>query len=684
MKHRSLFNKVLLSLVFGTMLVLLTSISVALVQNRDNVHAVSATDFNAGKIIDDSVFYNKDSMNAQQIQDFLDRLIPNCDVWGTGKSEYGGGTRAQYAASRGWAGPPYVCVNKYYENPNTSETSYEKGGGSFSGGISASQIIYTAAQTYGINPQVLLVLLKKESSGPLTADSWPLKTQYKYAMGYACPDSGANYSANCDGTKSGFYKQMMLAAWQLKYYRDHPDNYRYAVGVNDIQYSTSPTCGTKRVNIENIATLSLYIYTPYTPNDAALANYPGTAACGSYGNRNFFMFFTQWFGTTYGNTQLNMLKADSDIDATYARYKTQLGNPTSDVVPDFNSVTRVWQTFERGTIIWTTKYGAVPVLQGSINDRWRLLGGSGGLLGVPIGPSETESSDGRQWQNFVNGTVIYSSSTGAWEVINGPINDKWRLSGGSKGLVGKPTSGVIVNEAMRMQLYENGAVVRKDTTSPAYVISGDTFDSWFINQAVLGYPTMDSVKESSDGRIWQQFSKGVVIDNGNGAWIVRTGPLQNAWKNIGGSEGILGKPVTNEVKEADGRVWQQFTNGQLIQQTSSSIAHPMIYGEIYDRWRITGGSTGTIGVPIGMPITENDSRVWQNFSNGTIISTSSTGTWEVLGNFYTYWKQHGGSLGSLGKPISARQINDDDSRLQEFEKGEIRWSPNASWSLVRK
>ncbi|MFZ2545280.1 MAG: hypothetical protein WAW80_04850 [Candidatus Saccharimonadales bacterium] len=261
--------------------------------------AVPVTDFNAGNIIDDGVFYNKNTMNVQQIQNFLNGLIPYCDTWGTQTSEYGGGTRAQYAASVGWPGPPYACLNNYHENPSTGATSFENGGGAFSGGISAAQIIYDAAQQYNINPQVLLVMLKKESAGPLTADSWPLKSQYKYAMGYACPDSGPNYSANCESDKAGFYKQMMTAAWQLNYYKEHPNDYRYHIGWNDIQYSPVPSCGTKRIYIENMATLSLYIYTPYTPNAGALAAYPGEVTCGAYGNRNFYQYFKEWFGSTY-------------------------------------------------------------------------------------------------------------------------------------------------------------------------------------------------------------------------------------------------------------------------------------------------------------------------------------------------------------------------------------------------
>lgn len=299
MKYHSLSRNLYTLLAF---VISVCFLSLLVIYNGNRAYAAPITDFNPGYIIDDSVFYNKNAMNVQQIQAFLDARIPNCDVWGTQPSGYSNLTNAQYAQQiKGWPGPPYVCINKYYESPDTNETSYEKGGGAFAGGLSAAQIIYNAAQTYNINPQVLLVMLKKESLGPLTADNWPLKSQYKYSMGYACPDSGPNYSANCDTSKAGFYKQMMTAAWQLNYYKEHPNDYRYHIGWNDIQYSTDPACGTKRVYIQNMATLSLYIYTPYTPNDGALAAYPGTAPCGAYGNRNFFQFFREWFGITSYN-----------------------------------------------------------------------------------------------------------------------------------------------------------------------------------------------------------------------------------------------------------------------------------------------------------------------------------------------------------------------------------------------
>ena len=280
------------------------------IENTPDSTAVKATDFKAGRILDDSVFYNKDSMTVEEIQAHLDRYSPTCDMWGTGAVGSGRSingvavpantTRAAYAKMMYEAGntkyhdPPYVCVNKYYENPETHENLYDTNGEIKEGMISAAQIIYNEAQEFGINPQVLLVMLKKESY--VWGDNWPLRWEYNTVMGYGCPDT-----APCNTAYYGFYNQIYLAARQFTLYKKYINagyyNYK-PFKTNKIYYSPDYSCGQKSVYIENFSTTFLYIYTPYTPNDAALKNYPGTATCGSYGNRNFFMYFNEWFGST--------------------------------------------------------------------------------------------------------------------------------------------------------------------------------------------------------------------------------------------------------------------------------------------------------------------------------------------------------------------------------------------------
>ena len=533
-----------------------------LISKQFSAQAFSARDFNPGRIIDDAVFYNKDAMNAQQIQTFLNTIIPWCNTWNSQSFVDAGGNRVS---------APYVCLNNYHENPTTGETSFEKGGGAFPGGVSAAQIIYNAAQKYGINPQVLLVMLKKESLGPLTSDNWPTKWQYRYAMGYACPDNGPGNTANCSAEKAGFYKQMELAAWQLKYYKDHPNDYRYKIGWNDIQYSPDISCGTKRVYIENIATLSLYIYTPYVPNDGAIANYPGTSHCGAYGNRNFYMFFREWFGSV--SSPINLAVATNDINNLKSTVTT-LGRQVTEITPELDSKPRVWQGFENGTVIWTQNYGAKYIPYDSTYSRWRDLGGSLGQLGVPkTNPVKENSTDGRTWQDFENGTIIYHKDTNGWEMLPGPINDAWEKMGGSVGELGKPISNVQVsNLGERRQVFENGVIMRKDSNSLAF-------------------------------------------------------------------------PITKE---------------------------------IYARWQNTD-----IGLPESFPKSETDGRRWQDFENGTVIWSEQTGAWEILGGFRTHWKQLGGSLGDLGKPVSGRHIENNGRRWQRFEKATLSWTDLGGWSISK-
>jgi len=55
--------------------------------------------------------------------------------------------------------------------------------------------------------------------------------------------------------------------------------------------------------LQNKATAALYYYTPYQPNAAALANLGGTGdGCSSYGNRNFWVYYNNWFGSTTAPT----------------------------------------------------------------------------------------------------------------------------------------------------------------------------------------------------------------------------------------------------------------------------------------------------------------------------------------------------------------------------------------------
>lgn len=261
--------------------------------------AVTAADWNAGNIVTDSIFYDNNSMTAAQIQNYLNTKVPSCDTYGTKSAAdlgYPNITHAQYASQRGWPGPPYVCLRDYYQVPR-SDTIIDNYSGSIpAGAISAAQIIKNASDAYGVSPKSLIVLLTKESPGPLTLDTWPLQSQYKNAMGYACPDT-----APCDPAFAGFYNQVTNAAKRIQTYKNYPSSYRHRPFQNNSVYYNPNLngCGASTVYIQGYATAGLYNYTPYQPNQAALNNMYGTGdGCSAYGNRNFWRIYNDWFGST--------------------------------------------------------------------------------------------------------------------------------------------------------------------------------------------------------------------------------------------------------------------------------------------------------------------------------------------------------------------------------------------------
>ena len=261
-----------------------------------SVSALSGTDFNAGRIIDDVIFFNPYTMSPDDIQIFLNAKVPTCDTNGTqpsGRSGYP--TRADWGTANG-SPPPYTCLKDYSQSVQGSSPDSYCSGSVGAGTMSAAQIIYNVAQACGINPKVLIVLLQKEQS--LVTDDWPWPIQYRSATGYGCPDT-----ASCDAQYYGFFNQVYNAARAFQRYAK-TNGPNYVVGrTNFIAYQANrPDCGGTNVFLDNQATAGLYNYTPYQPNQAALNNLYGTGdGCSAYGNRNFWRMFNDWFGSTYSN-----------------------------------------------------------------------------------------------------------------------------------------------------------------------------------------------------------------------------------------------------------------------------------------------------------------------------------------------------------------------------------------------
>ncbi|MGJ4846417.1 cell wall-binding repeat-containing protein [Leifsonia sp. Le1] len=238
------------------------------------VKTAVASGFDPGNIISDYNFYNGSALDAGAIQAFLNTQVTTCRAG-------------------------YTCLKDYRQS--TFSRAGDAMCAAYTGGANetSATIIAKVGAACGISQKVLLVLLQKEQG--LVKDTWPTTGQYNKATGYACPDTAA-----CDSQYFGFYNQVYMAAWQYKRYGNPPGTNNsftwFPVGqVSAIRWSPNAACGAGNVLIQNKATAALYYYTPYQPNAAALANLYGTGdGCSAYGNRNFWVQYTDWFGPTSG------------------------------------------------------------------------------------------------------------------------------------------------------------------------------------------------------------------------------------------------------------------------------------------------------------------------------------------------------------------------------------------------
>ena len=613
----------------------------------DSTATIKATDFQAGRIIDDEIFYNSNTMTVSQIQAHLDKYLPECDMWGKqpiGRGRSVGGkavdanlSRAEYAklvrenGNSNYHEPPYVCVNKYYENPTTHETLYETKGEIKEGMVSAAQIIYDSAKEYGINPQVLLVLLKKESY--VWGDSWPLKWEYDTVMGYACPDG-----APCDTKYFGFYNQVKTAAWQLKYYKEHINSYNYhPYKTNNILYSPDRSCGRKSVYLENVATTSLYIYTPYTPNDAALANYPGTATCGSYGNRNFFMYFAEWFGNplvdksaTTKNEEYEAVISKDKIGAKMIASYKELGNNSetlgkliSDkVFSDGRGM--YWINYENGFIVGTEKTGFYES-HGLIRDVWAKANYQNGKYGLPIRNIVRDNNTKTYWQRYQNGFIFCSEKDGCFESLFGKIRDAWARTGFQSGTLGAPADDVYTSGKLSWQRYQNGFVIGSDKTG-FYESRGPIRDAWEkanYQDGKYGLPVSDIARDDNTKTYWQRYQNGFIFcTDQNGCFESMFGGIRNAWAKTGYQNGALGSPNSNI--QSSGKIsWQSYQNGFIIGSEKTGFYESR--GPIRDAWASTDFERGKLGLPTSNIIYNASAKTHtQTFEGGQISYDEST------------------------------------------------------------
>jgi hypothetical protein len=283
-----------------------------------NVAQAANNDFDPSNIIDQSLFQNTGGMTAAQIQTFLNSQggflatwTDNVDMYSTFNYHDGNGnlqttpsclvhkatgmTAAQiiYQASTNW--------NPYYN------TGWPKNGnGEITGCTSQNNVLdpQPNPSITTVSPQVILTTLQKEQSLITATGSYSQNSsdytnatypgsgnQYalSWAMGYGVPDAGGK-----DGTKRGFYAQVMYGAWQLRLNSEcaightttsqWPGFEGYSLCGGHTTVGQTITIDGTATYLGNGATASMYSYTPHFS-----------------GNQHFVTLYEQagWFGQVH-------------------------------------------------------------------------------------------------------------------------------------------------------------------------------------------------------------------------------------------------------------------------------------------------------------------------------------------------------------------------------------------------
>ncbi|MGW8484278.1 LGFP repeat-containing protein [Microbacterium sp. NPDC055903] len=562
--------------------------------------------FNAGNIISDAVFTKKSTMTEAQIQTFLNSKVKTCRSG-------------------------YTCLKDL--KTATQSKAADKYCSAYAGAKSesAARIIYKVAQACGINPQVLIVMLQKEQG--LVTHTWPSDWRYNAAMGQACPDT-----APCNVAFAGFFAQVYGAARQMQIYMDGVYFTWYAPGKTwNVLYHPNASCGRGAVKIANKATSALYYYTPYQPNAASLAAGYGTGnSCSSYGNRNFYNYFTDWFGSTQ-----------------------------SAPAPAYT-------------------------VAGAIATEWKARGGATGNLGNPLAAAQvvTDPNGNGLAQKFQGGW-IHSSSTGTFTSWTA-IMTEYSAAGWLRGDLGWPVSNQVCTSGICTQPFQGGIIAYptggKATTtlgiSPDAITAEHTARGGAKGSLGAALAAVQIISDPQGNGLARKYAGGWIHSSEAGTFASSTA-IMTAYSAAGWVRGSLGWPTGAETC-SNGLCSQPFEDGVIAYSSGkAAVALPGVStANVKTVLAASQTGIGAAAAPVQLVTDPNGNGLARKYAGGW-IHASESGTFTTATALMTAYSKAGWLRGSLGWPIAAQQTVTDpngNGLAQQFDGGWIHSSSAGAFS----
>ncbi len=260
----------------------------------------------------------------------------------------------------------------------------------------------------------------------------------------------------------------------------------------------------------------------------------------------------------------------------------------------------------------------------------------------------------------------------AGEEMNDAIAAKYEKEGGKNGYLGDLRGSQQNVDGGAYQEFQNGMIGWTPTTG-AYAISGPIYGRWKeLGNSTTGFPITD-IKRTTSGTTRVSFQKMLIVDSRFGAHFVK-GKILEKYEDEGAEKGFLGAPTTDELAKGKGNYVSYFSSG-AIGHSRAGGSHE-IHGRIVGEWEEVGGPDGRLGVPITDEYGSGTARV-SRFANGAIVHTAKTGSHVVWGAIYREYSKRGLAVSDLGVPRD-REKKIDGVWTQDFWNARLDYSSRGS------
>lgn len=349
--------------------------------------------------------------------------------------------------------------------------------------------------------------------------------------------------------------------------------------------------------------------------------------------------------------------------------------------------------FGRGAIVEGDGVGFAYIVGQPWFTPYTGLGGPNSPLGYPVGRAEFGGhiNNGARENKYMTfqGGVMNSWAAGTFATW-GAILTKWDQLGDVSGPVGRPLSNEQQTARVdgRYSSFEGGNIIYNPRINVASLVYGGILNKYrdlgFSNHP-LGLPTGDRQYNSFKGNEYQVFDGGVINQYGGRAFETH-GALHAKWQALGGANGPVGLPTSDEQQTArvDGR-YATFEGGNLIyDQATGQTWH--VYGGILNKYAQLGYSNHPLGLPTADRRRGPVGNDYQTFQGG-VINQYGGDAFETHGAILTRWERSGGPTGPLGLPTSdehatARSPQGTVGRYARFQRGLINYNPKINQVVV--